>query len=57
MKNPILKPEDEILDKIGKKSGNRKILAAKLATESKLVQKVSMQVLAGFEKLEDELHE
>jgi len=32
----------------------RKILAGKLAAESKLVQKESMKVLAEFEKLDDE---
>jgi hypothetical protein len=32
----------------------RKIIAGKLAKESKLVQKESMAVLAEFEKLDDE---
>jgi hypothetical protein len=32
----------------------RKLLAGKLAAESKLVQKESMLVLAEFEKLDDE---
>jgi hypothetical protein len=32
----------------------RKMLAGKLAAESKLVQKESMKVLAEFEKLDDE---
>ena len=32
----------------------RKMLAGKLAAESKLVQKESMNILAEFEKLEDE---
>ena len=52
-----LKPKDEISDEIEKKTGNRKMLAAKLVAESKLVQKESMKVLAEFEKLEDKLHE
>ncbi len=33
---------------------NRKLLADKLASESKLVQKESMKVLAEFEILDDE---
>jgi len=32
----------------------RKLLAGKLALESKMVQKESMKVLAEFEKLDDE---
>jgi hypothetical protein len=33
---------------------NRKLLARKLAAESKLVQKESMKILSEFEKLDDE---